>query len=396
MDYSYDEMRIDSVIADCNRMKQVLVNLITNAIKFTAKKDGDRQITVSMGASVEEPNSYPPNVIFFSKDKNAFHIDTTKTSEWGSGPVMYLMVAVKDTGIGISNEEQAKLFERFRYVVVAGLGAPALADSLPRQATPKTQEKYGGSGLGLFISRKCAYCHLLFSCVTRLMFTVCQLHGGDIGVSSKSGHGSTFGFYFKVRGLAGSPGESRPTLSARSSDSSNARQRSQTPRPSYSRANSSLNKIKESEGEQNVPDKNGKGKIPERPAPKTLTSSGGINSEEMTMNESLKNPPTEHRPEAHPAESRDSQTDTTSKIADKVEERRSSITEGIEDRLPDLHLGETQRQESHSEELAKSESRERSDTRSTLLLVEDNLINQKVLRRQLQGKGFEVCLILPQ
>lgn len=41
------------------------------------------------------------------------------TSEWGSGPVIYLMVAVKDTGIGINQEGQAKLFERFRYVDAA-------------------------------------------------------------------------------------------------------------------------------------------------------------------------------------------------------------------------------------------------------------------------------------
>lgn len=117
MDTSYDEIEVDTVIADCNRMKQVLVNLITNAIKFTAKKDGKREIEVSVGASVEQPSSYPPNVIFFSKDENAFHIDSTMSSEWGSGSVIYLMVAVKDTGIGISEEGQAKLFERFRYDV---------------------------------------------------------------------------------------------------------------------------------------------------------------------------------------------------------------------------------------------------------------------------------------
>jgi signal transduction histidine kinase len=51
MDVSYDEQGVDVVFADLNRMKQVLVNLITNAIKFTAKKQGERHIVREVSPS---------------------------------------------------------------------------------------------------------------------------------------------------------------------------------------------------------------------------------------------------------------------------------------------------------------------------------------------------------
>jgi hypothetical protein len=234
------------------------------------------------------------------------------------------------------------------------------------------------------------------SLAAQLTIAVCQLHGGDIGVSSKAGEGSTFGFYFKVRRPMDSSGEGRPPYSTRSSDSSNAPQRSQTPRPSYSRANSNLKRIKELENDPGAPDhvkKDGKqeGKQnPKRPPMKTLSSSAGVNSEEMGMNESIRNPPTEYHPEAHPEAVRDQRYEETAQAVESVEGRRSSFSQLIEDRLPDLSLGETTRQALHSKDRSEADRKDQSDSRSTLLLVEDNLINQKVLRRQLQGKGFEV------
>jgi two-component system, sensor histidine kinase and response regulator len=113
------------VLGDAGRLRQVLINLVGNAIKFT--QEGEVVIRVMMQSKNE------------------------KTST--------LRFLVSDTGIGIPLDRQKAVFERFV------------------QADSSSTRKYGGTGLGLTISAQ----------LTKMM-------GGDIGLESEPGKGSTFWF----------------------------------------------------------------------------------------------------------------------------------------------------------------------------------------------------------
>jgi len=128
---------------------------MTLGLKFT-RTEAVRQIRVRCGASRERPASLD-NVNFPRMIEEQPGMD-----DYPSG--VYLWCVVADTGSGLSDAQQSLLFHRF---------SQAFA--------PKTHSRYGGSGLGLYISK-----------------SLCQLQGGDIGVYSAGvGKGSTFAFYFK-------------------------------------------------------------------------------------------------------------------------------------------------------------------------------------------------------
>ena len=113
------------VVGDPTRLGQVLTNLLSNAVKFT--EEGEIVVSVK------------------ELDRDAESVE--------------LRFEVRDSGIGMTEEETGRLFESFS------------------QADSSTTRKYGGTGLGLAICKR-----------------LVELMGGEISVDSEPGRGSTFGF----------------------------------------------------------------------------------------------------------------------------------------------------------------------------------------------------------
>ncbi|KAI1139390.1 hypothetical protein F5Y05DRAFT_403886 [Hypoxylon sp. FL0543] len=180
-DDSLSRLGLDWVLLDPNRFLQIVINLVTNAVKFT-KLSKVREIVVTASAQRHRPLERELGVEFVPQryspatpvSATSAHTDLQDFVHPESD--VFLSFSVKDTGKGLTKDEKALVFNRFA------------------QASPKTHIEYGGSGLGLFIARQ-----------------ITEMLGGEIGMASSPGSGCTFAFYIKTQ-KCGSPVSTEPVI----------------------------------------------------------------------------------------------------------------------------------------------------------------------------------------
>ena len=140
--------KLPLVLADAARVGQVATNLISNAIKYTPEKGS---VTVAINFKTGKQLQRISDVL------------STANLEFTSNSKGYLVLAVHDTGIGISDKDKSKMFSKF-------FRSKKVLDS-------ETE----GTGLGLYITK-----------------SIVNLHKGDIWFTSELGKGSTFYFSLPI------------------------------------------------------------------------------------------------------------------------------------------------------------------------------------------------------
>src|SRR5213080_50765 len=147
--YFVDDTTPKILVSDVTRLRQILVNLIGNAVKFTHQGEIVIEVTpAARSVHLEPPLSAPAE----------FH---PAAEDW------LLHFSVRDTGIGIPLDRQNRLFKSFQ------------------QVDASTTRHYGGTGLGLAICKRLS-----------------ELMGGKIWVESDAGKGATFHFTISTKAAA--------------------------------------------------------------------------------------------------------------------------------------------------------------------------------------------------